>query len=229
MQLGKVTGPLQCQLAQKPREHLKFINPFFFFQGCKLLSKRKKKIREERAVLWVLGTTMSQWQRHLPTPKKYCHFHFHGFLLPFTFWYWPHSQPSPESLNSVPGSCNVLVCVCIKDFWLPWMSVSGLGIHELWLAYQSLEVTGNSIFHGNLKFVCEKSVHFGVWAFCFNRTSRFSAELTFYFKGGKGKSILLTQKHFQTFKRNSKQSANNTSVGSGIIENSTGANQVKPV
>lgn len=73
--------------------------------------KKKKKIREERAVLWVLGTTMSQGQRHLPAPKKYCHFHFHGFLLPFTFWYWPHSQPSPESLNSVPGSCNVLVCV----------------------------------------------------------------------------------------------------------------------
>lgn len=41
--------------------------------------------------------------------------------------------------------------------------------------------------------------------------------------------MLLAQKQFQTFKRNSKQAANNTSVVSGITENSTGANQVKPV
>lgn len=41
--------------------------------------------------------------------------------------------------------------------------------------------------------------------------------------------MLLAQKQFQTFKRNSKQAANNTLVVSGIIENSTGANQVKPV
>lgn len=45
----------------------------------------------------------------------------------------------------------------------------------------------------------------------------------------KKKSMLLAQKQFQTFKRNSKQAANNTLVVSGIIENSTGANQVKPV
>jgi len=51
----------------------------------------------------------------------------------------------------------------------------------------------------------------------------------FISKGGRGKGILLAQKQFHTFKRNSKQVANNTSVVSGIIENSTGANQVKPV
>lgn len=41
--------------------------------------------------------------------------------------------------------------------------------------------------------------------------------------------MLLVQKQLQTFKRNSMQVVNNTLVVSGIIENSTGANQVKPV
>lgn len=127
MQLGKVTGPLQCQLAQKHQEHLKFINPFFFSPQKRCKSLKKKNIRDKRAVLCILGTITSWGQRHLPATKKYCHFHFHGFLLPFTFWYWPHSQPSPESLNSVPGSCNVLVykgllaplnvCIRSRNIW----------------------------------------------------------------------------------------------------------------
>lgn len=51
----------------------------------------------------------------------------------------------------------------------------------------------------------------------------------FISKGERRKSILLAQKQFQAVKRNSKAAANNTSVVSGIIENSTGVNQVKPV
>lgn len=199
MQLGKVTGPLQCQLAQKHREHLKFINLFFFFQRCKLLSKRKKKkIREERAVLWVLGTTMSRGQRHLPGPKKYCHFHFHGFLLPFTFWYWPHSQPSPESLNSVPGSCNVPVCVCIKDFWLPWMSVSGLGIHELWLAYQSLEVTGN-YFPWKFKICMWKVKSFWCLSILFQQDIKVFCRVNILFQRGKGEEYIVNSETLSDF------------------------------
>lgn len=49
-------------------------------------------------------------------------------------------------------------------------------------------VIGNSVSHGNLKFVCEKSNHFGVWTFCFNGASSFPADWTFYSKpGGKRK------------------------------------------
>lgn len=86
-----------------------------------------------------------------------------------------------------------------------------------------------TVSHGNLEFEYEKSHHFEFEHSASRGHQGFLQDEHLTSKQEEKRRMLLVQKQLQTFKRNSMQVVNNTLVVSGIIENSTGANQVKPV